>query len=159
MKSLLILLLFTICSWAQATHFRARVVCVSDGDSYKVLVGNQVTRIRLDHVDCPEKGQAFGKAAKQFGSDFCFGKDVTVKTSGKRDRYQRLIAEIYIGQKCLNKELVRNGLAWHFTRYSKNREYAELHARARISRVGLWRDPRALPPWEWRKTRKVAAKR
>ncbi len=159
MKILLSLLLLTLGVAAQPTHFAARVIGVSDGDTYRILVDNREIKVRLDHVDCPERGQPFGKAAKQFGADFCFGKDVTVKTHGKRDRYRRLIAEIYIGKMCLNKELVRHGLAWHFTRYSKNREYAELHARARISRTGLWREPNALPPWEWRKNRKVPARK
>ena len=127
---------------------------VSDGDTYKVLAGDRMTRIRLDHVDSPEKGQPFGKAAKKFGSDFCFGRIVTVKTRGKRDRYDRLIAEIYLGNKCLNKELVRRGLAWHFTRYSRDRGYAGLQTEARAARAGLWRDPASVPPWEWRKLKR-----
>ena len=150
MKKLLSLLLLTFCASAQVT-FSAKIIGVSDGDTYKVLYENREIKIRLDHVDCPEKGQPFGKAAKKFGSDFCFGKTVTVRTTGKRDRYKRLIAEIYIGRKCLNKELVRNGLAWHFTRYSKNREYAQLQNKARGKHAGLWREADALPPWEWRK--------
>ncbi len=143
---------------AQNLDFKAKVVGVTDGDSYKVLYQGREIKIRLDHVDCPEKGQPFGTAARKFGSDFCFGKYVTVKTTGKRDRYKRLIAEIYVGSKCLNKELVRRGLAWHFTRYSKNREYAELNARARVGRVGLWREPGAVPPWQWRKAKKARSR-
>lgn len=37
-------------------------------------------RITLNGVDYPEKGQAFGKKAKQFTSEMVFGKDVTVQS-------------------------------------------------------------------------------
>ena len=150
----LLLLLCALACQAQPKQFTARVIGVSDGDTYKVLYGQTPIKVRLNHVDCPEKGQPFGKAAKKFGSDFCFGKTLTVRSHGKRDRYGRLIGEIYIGNKCLNKELVRNGLAWHFARYSKDREYAGLNAKARIGRVGLWRDAAAVPPWQWRKQKR-----
>ncbi len=48
------------------------------------------------------------------------------------------------------------GLAWHYRQYAHEQdpqqrgqyEFAEIEARAK--RAGLWRDPRAVPPWDWR---------
>jgi micrococcal nuclease len=50
----------------------------------------QSERIRLNGVDRPEKGQVFGKKAKQFTSEMVFGEDVTVQ-SHRLDRYGRTI--------------------------------------------------------------------
>ena len=53
----------------------------------------------------------------------------------------------------LGKELVRNGLAWHFKRYSKSENYADLEAAARKKKIGLWRDKDPIAPWNWRKSK------
>ena len=58
------------------------VVSVLDGDTIEVLNGHHAERIRLSGIDCPEKGQAFGKRAKQAASALVFGKEVTLQTHG-----------------------------------------------------------------------------
>jgi micrococcal nuclease len=45
------------------------VVSVLDGDTIEVLHNGNAKRIRLNAIDCPEKGQAFGKRAKQAASE------------------------------------------------------------------------------------------
>jgi micrococcal nuclease len=62
--------------------FSGPVVSVLDGDTIEVLNGHHAERIRLSGIDCPEKGQAFGKKAKQVASNLAFGKQVTVQTHG-----------------------------------------------------------------------------
>jgi endonuclease YncB( thermonuclease family) len=70
----------------------------------------QSERIRLNGVDCPEKGQVFGKKAKQFTFEMVFGKDVTVQ-SYRLDRYGRTIWDVLLTDGMnLNRELVRQGL-------------------------------------------------
>lgn len=137
-------------AWAFNT-ISAKVIGVKDGDTYEVLIDNTPVVIRLEHVDCPEKKQPYGTQAKRFGSHFCFGREVQIKWKGKKDRNGRWIAEIYVGAYCLNKELVRNGFAWHFKKYSKSREYAELEIEARGRKIGLWADSYPIAPWDWRK--------
>ena len=34
-------------------------------------------QVRLNGIDCPERGQPFGSRAKQFTADLAFGKTVT----------------------------------------------------------------------------------
>ncbi|WP_317207943.1 thermonuclease family protein [Chryseobacterium taklimakanense] len=53
----------------------------------------------------------------------------------------------------LNKELLRKGLAWHFKRYSRNSNYAQLEIDARKKKIGLWQDKNPVEPWNWRKFR------
>lgn len=129
----------------------AKVIGVKDGDTYVILIAKTQITIRLAHIDCPEKKQAYGQAAKKFGSDFCFGKQVIVISDGKKDRNGRVIGEIFYNNKCLNKDLVKNGLAWHFKKYSKSVEYSNLELEARKRKIGLWRDKQPIAPWEWRK--------
>jgi len=45
--------------------FSGPVVSILDGDTIDVLHNNRAERIRLNGIDCPEKGQAYGKKAKQ----------------------------------------------------------------------------------------------
>jgi len=54
-------------SQALAADFTGRVVGVADGDTITVLHNGKGERIRLHGIDCPEKRQAFGNRAKQFG--------------------------------------------------------------------------------------------
>lgn len=157
MKSIIILLfaLFTNCTVHSQTQipktFQAKVVGIKDGDTFKVLYNNSEITIRLNHIDCPEKNQPFGKKAKWKASDLCFGKIVKIVSNGKKDRYKRLIAEVYFNNININKELVKNGLAWHFKKYSSDVEYAKLERQARKSKVGLWQEKNPIAPWDWRK--------
>jgi endonuclease YncB( thermonuclease family) len=53
--------------WAAPTHaadFSGHVVGILAGDTIEVLNGHHAERIRLSGIDCPEKGQAYGKRAK-----------------------------------------------------------------------------------------------
>ena len=129
----------------------AKVVGIKYGDTYVTLIDKTQITIRLEHVDCPEKKQAYGQVAKQFGSNFCYGKEVKVKWNKVKDRNGRWIAEIYLLDKCLNKELVKNGLAWHFKKYSKSVEYSNLELEAQKKKIGLWKDKSSIAPREWRK--------
>ena len=130
----------------------AKVIAVKDGDTIDLLTrDNFVISVRLDEIDCPEKKQAFGQKAKQFTSDFCFGKYVRVEGI-KKDGYGRLLAHIYDDNgRHLNYLLVENGLAWHYTQYSKTLALTELEQTARLKRVGLWADAHPIAPWDFRK--------
>ncbi len=55
----------------------------------------------------------------------------------------------------LDRELVRAGFAWWYRRYAPDDETPEqLEREARGAELGLWADPHAVPPLEWRKMRK-----
>ncbi|WP_445717383.1 thermonuclease family protein [Flavobacterium sp.] len=131
--------------------FQAKVVGIKDGDTFKVLYNNSEITIRLNHIDCPEKNQPYGKNAKWKASDLCFGKMVKIVSNGKKDRYKRLIAEVYCNNININKELIKNGLAWHFKKYSSDNDYAKLEIQARKLKVGLWQQSNPIAPWNWRK--------
>ncbi|MCX8019852.1 MAG: thermonuclease family protein [Chitinophagaceae bacterium] len=132
---------------------QGKVIRIQDGDTFQLFHEKPFT-VRLAHIDCPEKGQPFGAKAKQFASRLCFGKTVLVYTDGTTDRNKRIVGEIILPDGTnVNKEMVKNGLAWHFKKYSKNKEYAALEEAARKAKLGLWADPNPIPPWLWRKLR------
>lgn len=148
--------IITICltTIAQTSNggFYAKVVGIKDGDTFEVLYLNQSLVVRLAHIDCPEKSQPFGKVAKKYASDLCFGKTVFINTNGKKDRYKRLIGLVVVGNNLVvNEEMVKAGYAWHFKKYSNNKKYAQLEQEAKANRRGLWADGAAIPPWQWRK--------
>jgi len=131
----------------------ATCIKVSDGDSIKVrLDDDSVETVRLYGVDCPEKRQSFGRRATQFTKDMVLDKIVNISPV-TTDKYGRTIAWVYINGKCLDKELLKAGLAWHYKKYCKNKELAILEEEARAKKIGLWQEPNPVPPWEWRHSR------
>lgn len=80
---------------AIAADFSGPVVRILDGDTIEVLHNQHPERIRLSGIDCPEKGQAFGKKAKQAASALAFGKEVTIQTHG-HDKYGRTLAVVLL---------------------------------------------------------------
>ena len=134
---------------------KVKVIGVKDGDTVEVLYYQLPMVIRLEHIDAPEKKQPFGTVSKQKLSDLCFGKNVMIVSTGKKGNYDgrgRMIAEILVNDKInANKEMLKSGLAWHYKKYSKSEEYAQLENIARKNRVGLWADKSPVAPWSFRK--------
>jgi len=148
-------------SWGSAcsssTEFNAKVVGVADGDTITVLRDRSQVRIRLDGIDCPESGQAFGSRAKARTSELALGTVVTVRPRNK-DHYGRTVATVLLADgRNLNHELVRAGFAWWIRKYAPHdSELAGLEAQARGARKGLWSDGHPIEPWEWRNARATA---
>ena len=129
-----------------------KVIGIKDGDTFVLLMNGKEQVIRLAHIDCPERKQPFGTKAKQFASDLCFGKEVALKHSNKYDRNKRLIAEVILNNGInVNQELIKNGLACHFKKYSSDTTYARLEIEAMQKSIGIWSDSSYVAPWDFRK--------
>ena len=132
-----------------------RVVGVHDGDTITVLtISNQQSRVRLSGIDAPELHQAYGNRSKQALSAKVFGKTVVLSVTGK-DRYGRTVAEVWLDQQWINLEMVREGWAWMYRRYSASRELEAAEQQARERKLGLWADGNPVPPWEYRRPSQV----
>jgi endonuclease YncB( thermonuclease family) len=57
---------------------------------------------------------------------------------------------VYVDKVCLNKELVKLGLAWHYKQYNSDPEFSQLESEARALRIGLWSHPNPVEPWNYR---------
>ena len=122
------------------------VTGVLDGDTLEVLHHKHPERIRLNGIDCPEKGQAYGKRAKQATSELVFGKDVTLRTYGL-DKDKRTIGDVFLPDGInASRTLVKEGWCWWYREYAPGDKVLEgLERDAREARKGLWADSHPAP--------------
>lgn len=91
-------------------------------------------------------------------SDLIFGQEVKViKTD--TDRYGRLIGQVYLGDVHINRKMIREGMAWVYKPYMKDKTLLIDEKKAMDSKLGIWSLPRKdqVPPWDWRRGIKSAA--
>jgi micrococcal nuclease len=127
---------------------RAYVSRAVDGDTVEVQLGGREEDVRYIGVDTPETVkpgtpvQCFGPRAHRFNSHLVGGERVRlVFGEERRDVYGRLLAYVYRGDRFVNAELLRRGLARTLT-IPPNDRFAERFERlqtaaARAGR-GLW---------------------
>jgi endonuclease YncB( thermonuclease family) len=140
---------------AGQTRYDGRVVEVIDGDTIEVLVEGvpkEMLRIRLSGIDTPERGQPWARRARQALAARVGGAEVRINAV-TTDRYGRIVGEVYADDVCVNCELVREGHAWVYRRYTSDAVLIGLEEEARRTGRGLWGLPAAerIPPWEWRR--------
>lgn len=87
-----------------------RIVRIIDGDTVDIVADVAQRRIRLAGIDAPEHDQDFGQKSKQHLSAMVFNKDVRILAT-KLDSYGRTIGQIFDGDKDINLEMVKVGLA------------------------------------------------
>ncbi|ADI30559.1 thermonuclease family protein [Methylotenera versatilis] len=160
-RNLLICLTVLYTTQVYADTLLGRVVGVADGDTITVLDASDTQhKIRLGGIDAPEKKQPFGQASKRSLSDLVYDKAVQVDWT-KTDRYGRIVGKVLLNGLDANLEQVKRGLAWHYTKYQKEQPFEDrliyLHAQegAKAAKVGLWIEPSAVAPWDWRKQGKT----
>lgn len=149
------LLSFILASCTKQEHIEGKVVGVHDGDTLTVLVDNRMHKIRIKAIDAPELGQDFGKVAKKELSDLCFGQQATARVF-EQDRYNRDVASVRCQGHDASEWMVKEGLAWAYTKYGtakENQVLGALQESARLKRIGIWSQD-AIAPWEWRKAKK-----
>ena len=141
--------------------FPAKVVGISDGDTVTLLRrdggGAAQIKARLTEIDAPERQQPWGARSRQALANKVFGQTVLVASTGK-DRYGRLLARLHLGQRDINREMVREGHAWVYRRYATENWLPD-EASARNAGQGLWSlgASQAVPPWQWRRGERQAA--
>ena len=130
------------------------VVKIVDGDTYDIILNGIQTRIRMQGIDTPERGMDYYKVAKEYLGKLCLNKKVRV-VGTEKDRYGRLLAKSYLPDGLeIGEEMIRAGMAWHFTKYSNDPTLARLEREARAARIGLWSIPNPIAPWDFRKKKK-----
>ena len=141
------------------TIITGKVIRIADGDTVTVLQNKQEYKIRLYGIDTPEKKQDFGTKAKEFTAGLVFKRDVKVIQKDV-DRYGRIVGIIYVGNICINQEIIKAGFAWVYRQYCKDpfcREWMDLETQARENRIGLWSHKDPVPPWEYRRGGKASS--
>jgi micrococcal nuclease len=131
-----------------------KVIGIVDGDTIDVLVDQKPVRLRLNGIDTPEKGQPFGNTATDSLKTLIGDKFVRYVVSDS-NRYDRSIADVYLGDVYVNLWLVKQGLAWHYVAYSDDPQLAAAEEAAKAEKRGLFADPRRVAPWNWRQLSKL----
>jgi micrococcal nuclease len=127
-----------------------RVERVVDGDTVVLSCG---TRVRLIGADTPETVkpnhpvEPFGPEATEFTRSWVEGSDVRIEFDGDRvDRYGRVLALVWVGDRMLNEELIRAGLAEARTQYNYSMalkgRFLAAQAEAQAARRGIWSLPK-----------------
>lgn len=137
------------------TMIEAAEVLVIDGDT--IEVGE--VRVRLHGIDAPETGQ---RCAIDQRSIWRCGEEAALRmrelvagavvscAALDRDPYGRMVAICRARGIDVGKQLVEEGLAWAFRRFSS--DYVAEEEAARHARRGVWRTATD-PPWVFREQR------
>lgn len=159
-NALTCLLLALATTYASAAQIEGEVVGVADGDTVVVLDAAKTQhKVRLSGIDAPERSQPFGSRSRQHLAGLVFRKQVVVEWS-KHDRYGRVVGKLLLDGRDVCLAQVRAGMAWHYKAYQREQStadqaaYAAFEDSARREGVGLWVDPRPVPPWEYRQLRR-----
>lgn len=115
------------------------LVSVGDGDTVRVTSRQrEKVTIRLGCIDAPETSQgASGKWSTQTLKGLIQGKSLSLKPQVK-DRYGRTVAEIYVGNRNINLQMVQLGAAYVYHQYLKQCDrHAYLSAESAATKKGL----------------------
>lgn len=136
---------------------------IYDGDTLRVVRGQEELKIRFCGIDAPEKKQPLGiEARDNLRSLVELGNGNILLNPIEKDRYGRTVAEVFAQDSRntainLNLQMVRDGYAWHYEQYSGNcptgKDYAIAQELARKERLGVWNGNHQAP-WEWRRANK-----
>ena len=153
-NKLLTTLFFLLSLAVQADTLEGNVVKIADGDTLTLLTStNEQVKIRLAGIDTPEKKQPFGNKAKQALANLAFQKQALVEVETK-DRYGRTVGVVFVDGLNVNAELVKQGMAWVYRKYTDDKRLYTLESEAKQAKRGLWLDENPIPPWEWRRGRR-----
>ena len=139
---------------ATAATLQAKVVQVESGNSLVVNNTNRPLKIRLKAVVPPETGQAFSEAARDHLKALVFDKAVFVEYTHLAGGY--LEAKVILNGVDIGSQMLRDGVAWYDRassyELSENDRalYVQCEQAARNEKRGLWQDPGAVAPWEFR---------
>jgi endonuclease YncB( thermonuclease family) len=113
--------------------------------------------VRLACIDAPETAQGeSGKAAGQY-LRYLAGQGSIELRPQTTDRYGRTVAEVIVGGRNANLEMVRAGWAYAYRDYlagCDEQAYLEAEANAERRRLGVWRWGNEEKPWDFRRSNK-----
>lgn len=148
MKIVYIFLLFMSISFAD----QIKIIKIYDGDTITALTSQkEKIKIRLYGIDAPELKQPFGKASKRHLIDLISNNSLNINEKGK-DKYGRTLAVLYNGDQDINAQMVIDGYAWAYDKFSK--DYVAFQQNAQALKKGLWIDKDVVRPSDFRKLKK-----
>lgn len=131
-----------------------KIIKIYDGDTITALASQkEKIKIRLYGIDAPELKQPFGKASKRHLIDLISNKSLKINEKGK-DKYGRTLAVLYNGDQDINAQMVIDGYAWAYDKFSK--DYVAFQKDAQLLKKGIWIDKNIVRPSDFRKLKKLS---
>ena len=156
MRKLLVLILsLFMMVLSFATAIKGKVMKVADGDTITILEENgDKTRVRFYGIDAPEKKQEYGIKSLDVLKKLIDKKYVEIDVKGK-DQYGRIVGIVYCNEMNVNLHMLETGNAWWYKQYSKhNVEFRVAEEKAKLEKLGLWKENNPIPPWIYRKEKR-----
>lgn len=150
----LLLGLIAVPSVVQGQSYVGKARRVIDGDTMHLLRDTgQIVRIELYGVDAPEWGQPYGPEAARAVRRFVHQERLRVVARGQGEDGRPLFV-VMAGDRRLNDELLRDGLAWWDRQQAASEDqFRRLEHKARAAERGLWTQQNPVAPWTWRAQR------
>lgn len=136
---------------AAAQRYEATVTRVSDGDTLwvRLAAGGEPRKLRIEGIDAPEICQRGGVESRQALEKLVAKQKVTVTVS-RKDDHGRGLAKIQVGGQDVGAAMVSQGQAWSYRWRRNPGPYSAQEADARRARRGLFADPGAERPRDFR---------
>lgn len=122
----------------------------TDGDTFKIIYNNEIKTVRLLAVDTPEsvhpkKEEYYGKEASDYTCNVLKkANKIELEfddNSDKLDKYDRLLAWVFIDDKLLQESLIEGGyakVAYLYGDYKYTTKLQELQEIASSKNIGVW---------------------
>jgi endonuclease YncB( thermonuclease family) len=135
--------------------FFGPTISIGDGDTFHAKVQGVVMQFRLADVDAPEMDQPFGRQSRDVLKSLIHNKQL-VLVFVDVDRYGRIVADVWVNDLYVNRELAKRGAVWFYAHYARNNALFNVEEDARDANRGLWALPAAqrLEPWVWRERKR-----
>lgn len=148
MRYILILLLFV----SIRCFSQFRVVQVYDADSFACIeeTTGQRLEVRLSAIDAPERSMPNYQDGKDYLTALILNKRINLVIVSY-DQYLRVVADCYINDTWINKELVLKGFCFVYPKYCKDPELYKCESIAKYHSLGVWRHTNQTRPWTFRK--------
>ncbi|MBU4284847.1 thermonuclease family protein [Patescibacteria group bacterium] len=122
-----------------------KITRVIDGDTIEIEGGERIRYIGIDTpetVDPRKPVQCFGVEASNKNKELVEGKEIRLeKDITDRDKYDRLLRYVWVGDAFINLELVKQGFAYSYS-YPPDIKYQDQFVKAqqeaREAKRGLW---------------------
>jgi endonuclease YncB( thermonuclease family) len=134
-----------------------KVSHISDGDTFIIKKddGQNVT-VRIHAIDAPELSQTYGTQSRESLRALIANQTVEIRKH-KDDQYRRVVGDVFLNGKDIGLEQIKLGAAWYYRKFQKElspndrKLFGDAEVHAKDSQLGLWRDARPTPPWDYRK--------
>lgn len=123
---------------------------VYDGDTVQALCGKESSKVRLYCIDAPELAQQPWGPRSRAALRERLPRRVRL-IAHERDRYGRIVGELFHGSDNINLALVRQGHAAVYPAYCSEPRFYRAEEQARQQKLGIWKTPGLhQKPWRFR---------